>query len=63
LERLKNLHQNYNLQRVIITNSIPQTKDFLDLPFLEVRCLSDPLCTIINRIHYNQSVSEAFYRE
>lgn len=62
-DRLVELHADYKLKQVVVTNSVPQTRAFRSLPFLEVRCLSDTLCRIINRIHYNRSVSELFYRE
>ncbi len=60
-ERLQDLYENYHLRKAVVTNSIPQTDDFLKLPFIVVRCLSDILSHTINRIHYNQSVSELFY--
>jgi ribose-phosphate pyrophosphokinase len=56
------LHADYYLKEIVVTNSIPQTDDFLALPFFSVRCLSDTLARTINRIHYNRSVSELFYR-
>ena len=49
------------LREVIVTNSIPQTKEFESLPFLSIKGLSDTLSRTINRIHYSQSVSEVFY--
>lgn len=61
-ERLLDLNANYRLEKVVVTNSIPQTNEFVDLPFVSVRCLSDTLSRTINRIHYNRSVSEVFYR-
>lgn len=61
-ERLLDLFEHHELAGVVVTNSIPQTKQFLDLPFVTVRCLSDTLARTINRIHYNRSVSEVFYR-
>jgi len=61
-ERLSDLYANHRLKRVIVTNSIPQTGEFQDLPFVSIRCLSDMLSRTINRIHYNRSVSQAFYR-
>jgi ribose-phosphate pyrophosphokinase len=60
-ERLLTLQKEYNLEQTIITNSIPQTEEFRSLPFVSERCLSDILSRTINRIHYNQSVSEVFY--
>jgi len=61
-ERLLGLYENYGLKLVVVTNSIPQTTDFEELPFVKVKCLSDTLARTINRIHYNRSVSEVFYR-
>jgi phosphoribosylpyrophosphate synthetase len=58
LERLVELHHDYHLKKVVITNSIPQTDAFQSLPFASVRCLSDTLTRVINRIHYNRPVSE-----
>ena len=60
-ERLIDMYDNHSLKQVVITNSIPQTKEFEDLPFVTVRCLSDTLSRTINRIHYYRSVSEVFY--
>ncbi len=59
-ERLQELHDNYNLKSVMVTNSIPQTKEFEDLPFFHVRSLSEILCRTINRVHYDRSVSAVF---
>ena len=61
-ERLLELHADYHLKEVIVTNSIPQTDAFRALSFVSVRCLSDTLARTINRIHYTRSVSEVFYR-
>jgi ribose-phosphate pyrophosphokinase len=60
-ERLLDLYNNHGLSKVIVTNSIPQTEQFINLPFVKVRCLSDTIARTINRIHYNRSVSEVFY--
>ncbi len=61
-ENLSTLHRDYNLKQVVVTNSIPQTKDFSSLPYVKVKCLSDTLARTINRLHYDRSVSEVFYR-
>ena len=58
--RLEELHADYHLKEVVVTDSIPQTGAFQALPFVQVRCLADILARVINRIHYNQSVSELF---
>jgi len=61
-DRLVELYKSGNLKKVVVTNSIPQTKEFRKLPFLEERSLSEILARTINRIHFNRSVSEVFYR-
>ena len=61
-ERLIELHRDFNLKQVVITNSIPQTKEFQELSFVSVRSLADSLARTINRIHFGYSVSEVFYR-
>lgn len=58
---LSALHASYGLKEVVVTNSIPQTGEFTSLDFFKVRCLSEHLSCVINRIHYDASVSEAFY--
>lgn len=62
-ERLLELHARYGLKELIVTNSIPQTDRFRELPFVSIRCLSETLSRTINRIHYNRSVSELFYNK
>ena len=62
-ERLSALHRDYNLRQVVVTNSIPQTEAFKALPFVTVQDLSDTLAQVINRIHYNRSVSGLFYKD
>jgi phosphoribosylpyrophosphate synthetase len=58
LERLRDLRSEAWLQEVVVTNSIPQTDDFLALPFFDVRDLTSILSWTINRVHYNRAVSE-----
>lgn len=62
LDRLKEMQKAYHLKKVLVTNSIPQTEDFRKLEFMKEICLSEILARAINRIHYNRSVSEIFYR-
>ena len=57
-ERLEELHQSFCLKQLVITNSIPQTKEYCDLNFLIVRSLDSILANLINRIHYNASVDD-----
>lgn len=56
-ERLLDLHEHDRLKAVSVTNSIPQTGAFLTLGFISVTSLSDILARVINRIHYNRSIS------
>ncbi len=57
---LTELHRDYGLKKVFITNSIPQLDSFEGLDFLTVMDLSGIFARTINRIHYNYSVSEIF---
>jgi phosphoribosylpyrophosphate synthetase len=59
-ERLLDMHRSDRLQELVVTNSIPQADWVETLPFVSVRCLSDTLTRVINRIHYNRPVSESF---
>lgn len=59
-ERLEELHAEYCLKGVFVTNSIPQSEEFTCLPFFTEHCLSDILSRVVNRVHYNRSVSELF---
>lgn len=61
--RLINLHQEYGLKEVLVTNSVPQKGDFRQLSFVKIYDLADVLSRVINRIHFNRPVSELFYRE
>jgi len=61
-ERLADMHERCGLEEMVVTNSIPQTDAFGELPFVRIRCLSDVLARTINRVHYNRSVSEVFAR-
>lgn len=60
--RLMEAHEQFNLREMVVTNSIPQTAPYKELPFFTVHCLSDSLSRAINRIHFNRSVSEVFFR-
>lgn len=63
LARLHELHRNYHLTRVIVTNSIPQSREFTTLPFLEVRSLAHAFFQAVYRIHTNQSLSNYFTKD
>jgi ribose-phosphate pyrophosphokinase len=62
VERLKELHDRYRMRGVVVTDSVPPRAEVEALPFVTTRSLADDLCRTINRIHYNQSVSEVFYK-
>ena len=62
-KRLLELHRDYHLMEMIVTNSIPQPQTFEELSFVSVYDLSDTFSRVINRIHYNRPVSELFYDE
>jgi ribose-phosphate pyrophosphokinase len=51
-------HQKYGLRRVHVTDTVPQRTDVLALPFLRVHPLARTFALVVNRIHYDQSVSE-----
>ena len=57
LERLAHLRKAFSLRQVTVTNSVPQTDAFAALPYASVRCLSDTLARVVNRIRYNRAVS------
>jgi ribose-phosphate pyrophosphokinase len=59
-QRLSELEADYQLEEIVVTNTIPQAKAFRDLSFLSERDLSDLLARAINRLHYDRSVSELF---
>lgn len=57
---IKDLHDNYGLKELHTTNTIPQTQAILDLDFVKVHGLACRFASTINRLHYNQSVSEIY---
>jgi len=59
-DRLIGMYEACGLRQVVVTNSIPQTPTFQELPFFSVESLSEVLSRTINRIHYDRSVSEVF---
>ena len=59
-ERLLELQADYGLVDVVVTDSVPQTGAFLELPFLRVVELADVLARTLNRIHHDRPVSSLF---
>ncbi len=60
-DKLKEMNRHYSLEKVFVTNSIPQQQRFLDLHFFQVYSIAEDLALTINRMHFNRSVSEVFY--
>jgi ribose-phosphate pyrophosphokinase len=60
-ERLLELHAQFGLKEVVVTDSIPQSQAFLEMDFLRVVGLAGILSQVINRIHYNRPVTDLFY--
>jgi len=63
VERLKEANKKYGLREVHITDTIPQNKDMLEeYPFIYAHTLSEIFAATINKLHYNESVSQIFSR-
>ncbi|MFW6181352.1 MAG: phosphoribosyltransferase family protein, partial [Spirochaetota bacterium] len=60
LQRLRELHRDYRLRQVVVTDSVPQPEEYTALPFFSVRSLADTFCRVVNRLHLSRSVSELF---
>lgn len=54
MDRLERLHQDFGLKRLVVTDSVPLTDSFLDLSFVEIKSLAEPLANAVKRIHLNQ---------
>ena len=63
LDRLSELHSQGPLIELVTTDSVPQTDEFRSLPFIKIRSLAEIFCLTINRVHYDRSVSELFFRD
>lgn len=57
IERLKNLHQNFGLEGVYVTDSVPPSPSFSELEFTRVFTIAEPLSEIILNIHLNKHLS------
>jgi len=60
-ENFKILHEKFNLEQVVVTDSILQTEDFTGLSFFKVSSISEILARTINCIHFDESVSAFSY--
>ncbi len=61
LPALREAHEKFGLKELHTTDSIPQSKAILDLDFIKIHSLACRFACTINRLHYNQSVSEIFH--
>jgi ribose-phosphate pyrophosphokinase len=61
-ERLLELMQNDGLKEITITNSIPQTEAFQQIPNFFIRDISGMLSQVIFKLHHNLPVSELIYQ-
>jgi ribose-phosphate pyrophosphokinase len=59
-ERLLLLHENYNLRRLVVTNTIPQTARFRELPFVEVVDLAPFFARAVHQIHHNLPLHDLY---
>jgi ribose-phosphate pyrophosphokinase len=55
-------HEKYGLKELHITNSIPHVETFNELKFIQEHSLTKIIAATINKLHYNQSVSQIFSR-
>ena len=61
-DRLLDLYNRGHLKQLMVTDSIPQTREFMSLPFVQVQSLADRFARAVNRLHYARSLSAAFGR-
>ncbi len=54
------LHEKYGLKTLHTTDSIPQIPAVRNLGFIKIHSLARRFASTINKLHYNQSVSELF---
>lgn len=62
IEKLVEAHNKYGLVELHITDTIPQSEKILKYDWIKQHTLSNRFASTINRLHYNQSVSELFGR-
>jgi ribose-phosphate pyrophosphokinase len=60
IPNIVDLHENFGLKELHTTDTIPQTPSVLRLDFIKVHPLACRFAATINRLHYNQSVSELY---
>lgn len=62
IPKLINAHENFGLKELHTTDTVPQTPELLGLDFVKEHSLAGIFASTVNRLHYNQSVRELFYR-
>lgn len=60
IPKLIELHEKFGLIEFHTTDSIPQIPSIIKLDFVRIHSLASRFASTINRLHYNQSVSELF---
>lgn len=61
-ENFKVLHDQFGLEKVIVTDSIPQTENFTNLSFFKVESIAPVMARAINCIHFDKSISAWSYK-
>jgi ribose-phosphate pyrophosphokinase len=62
LPQLIKAHREFGLKEFHITDTIPQIPEIQKLDFVVIHTLARRFAATINRLHYNQSVRELFYK-
>jgi len=62
LPRFIEAHQKHGLKELHVTDTVPQVPELLKLDFVVLHSLAGMFASTINRLHYNQSVSQVFSR-
>lgn len=60
ISNIVELHEKFGLKELHTTDTIPQIPSILQLDFVKVHPLACRFAATINRLHYNQSVSELY---
>lgn len=60
IPKLIELHKECGLVELHTTDSIPQIPEIMQLDFVKIHSLASRFASTINRLHYNQSVSDLF---
>lgn len=58
VEKLKDLHHNFGLKEIYVTDSVPATSAFSELNFTKIFSIDEPLMKVIKNIHLNKHVNK-----